>query len=85
MDSDELTANDVLIDIMSMLSVPQSQLKALALDNPETFFDRYIELKELVDYGLLAPVLELNPDDLNNYIKSGRRYMSREMKEKVEK
>ena len=85
MDSDELTANDVLIDIMSMLSVPQSQLKALALDNPETFFDRYIELKELVDYGLLAPVLELNPDDLDNYIKSGRRYMSREMKEKVEK
>ena len=85
MDSDELTANDVLIDIMSMLSVPQSQLKALALDNPETFFDRYIELKELVDYGLLAPVLELNPDDLDNYINSGRRYMSREMKEKVEK
>ena len=85
MDSDELTANDVVIDIMSMLSVPQSQLKALALDNPETFFDRYIELKELVDYGLLAPVLELNPDDLNNYIKSGRRYMSRDMKEKVEK
>ena len=85
MDSDKLTANDVLIDIMSMLSVPQSQLKALALDNPETFFDRYIELKELVDYGLLAPVLELNPDDLDNYINSGRRYMSREMKEKVEK
>ena len=85
MDSDELTANDVVIDIMSMLSVPQSQLKALALDNPETFFDRYIELKELVDYGLLAPVLELNPDDLDNYIKSGRRYMSRDMKEKVEK
>jgi hypothetical protein len=84
-DSDELTANDVVIDIMSMLSVPQSQLKALALDNPETFFDRYIELKELVDYGLLAPVLELNPDDLDNYIKSGRRYIRRDMKEKSEK
>ena len=42
-------------------------------------------LKELVDYGLLAPVLELNPDDLDSYIESGRRYMRSEMKEKVGK
>ena len=83
--SDKVSANDVAIDIMSMLSVPQSQLKALALDEPETFFERYIELKELVDYGLLAPVLELNPQELRTYIQSGRRYMRSDMKEKAVK
>lgn len=80
--SDKVTANDLAIDLMSMISVPKSQLKALALDDPDTFFERYVELKKLADYGLLAPILNSTPEEIKKYYQSARRYYKADAKEK---